>query len=285
MVIVEIIGGLGNQMFQYAFKMAYDAIHGGCALIDIGGFQSYKLRDFQLFVFNIENCVATPGQVAFCRNDRRVLRYKFPLKFWHETQGDIIYEKIENVYAPELLNKTGNAYFCGCFQTDKYFRHIRADVLRAFTLNTPLDSKNVDMLNRIRGCETPVSVHIRRGDYLGLQHIFGSVDKEYYLRAMNFIAAHVSNPHFFVFSDDVAWCRENIGGNYDISFVDINDGATCFFDLELMRNCRHNIIANSSFSWWGAWLNENPDKIVIAPKNWFADGRPTDIIPENWLKM
>lgn len=282
MVIVEIIGGLGNQMFQYAFKMAYDATHSEHALININTFDTYKVHKYQLNVFNIDDCVASPKQVIECRGERRKLCYKFPFGLHHQDVSNIVTEKIENVYEPELLNKRGDVYYVGYFQTEKYFQNIRPDVLRAFSLKVPLDTENNKMLENIRKTNA-VSLHVRRGDYVGLANIYGTTDLDYYKRAIEYIQSRVENPHFFVFSNDIAWCQDNLG--IKSTFVDINNGDTGYFDLELMRNCKHNIITNSTFSWWGAWLNENSNKIVVSPHQWFADGRPTDIIPDSWIKI
>lgn len=285
MVIVEIIGGLGNQMFQYAFKMAYDNKNAVHSCININTFQNYKRQSYQLNVFNIDSDLATPSMVKKTLNARRVLKWRFPFDWHHETISNIVKEKNENIYEPELLNKTGDIYFSGYFQTDKYFRRIRSDVLNAFTLKVPLNLENQKILNKIQKTKNSVSIHVRRGDYVQLQHIYGITDTEYYERAIEYISKNVKEPHFFVFSNDIEWCRKNIKTNHSITFVDINTAETGYFDLELMRNCKHNIIANSSFSWWGAWLNENPDKIVIAPQQWFFDGRSTDILPDDWIKL
>lgn len=285
MVIVEIMGGLGNQMFQYAFKMAYDAAHSQSALINVNTFNTYKSQPYLLDYFNIDKCYATPQQVANCQKKYRKLRWKFPFRFYHKTFVTTVTETIENIYDPQLINKTGDVYYTGYFQTEKYFKHIRDDILHAFSLRIPLNTENKRMLKKIKSTKTSVSVHIRRGDYTKLQHIYGATDIKYYKKAMQYISENVSNPHFFIFSNDIKWCKKHFSSNKNITFVDINDGNTGYFDLELMRNCKHNIIANSTFSWWGAWLNENPDKIVIAPGKWFADNRPTDIIPENWIKI
>ena len=130
-----------------------------------------------------------------------------------------------------------------------------------------------------------VSLHVRRGDYVKLQHIHGLCDLDYYAHAIRFITEHLTNPHFFIFSDDIQWVTNNLKIGFSHTFVDINHGHDSAWDMWLMANCKHNIIANSSFSWWGAWLNQNPNKIVVAPAQWFADGQQTDIISDDWTKI
>jgi hypothetical protein len=135
-----------------------------------------------------------------------------------------------------------------------------------------------------------VSLHVRRGDYvanLKVAAIHGLCSKEYYASAIKFISKKVERPHFFVFSDDINWVENNFKINYPCTYINQNFSNESYNDLRLMSLCQHNIIANSSFSWWGAWLNCNSEKIVIAPKKWFAnsDKRCDDLIPEKWVRL
>ena len=135
---------------------------------------------------------------------------------------------------------------------------------------------------------TSISLHIRRGDYLTPEnaetHCLCS--PSYYQNAIQYIVQRVENPHFFIFSDDITWVFDNFKMPYPYTIVNVNDSYTGYYDLELMRNCKHNIIANSTFSWWGAWLNENPNKIVIAPQRWFMNQEEEiDIIPSSWVRL
>jgi hypothetical protein len=135
-----------------------------------------------------------------------------------------------------------------------------------------------------------VSIHIRRGDYVtNKRHskVFSPCSHDYYSRAAKLIADQQPNPHYFVFSDDIGWAKANLEFEYPTTFVDVNDEAHSHEDMRLMSLCNHNIIANSSFSWWGAWLNVNPEKVVIAPQKWFSDYKcnTQDMIPENWIKI
>lgn len=179
----------------------------------------------------------------------------------------------------------GNTYIFGYFQTEKYFKHLRKELLEDFTLKTPLNEENVKMLTKIKSTNS-VSIHVRRTDYL-LQHkkiAYDLSDSDYFPKAIAYIGERVKNPHFFIFSDDIAWCKKNLNIKYEHTFVELNDESNGVFDLELMKNCKHNIIANSTFSWWGGWLNENPDKIVVAPALWFRKG-DNQTVPDDWVRI
>jgi hypothetical protein len=146
------------------------------------------------------------------------------------------------------------------------------------------------MLQKIAASNCPVSMHVRRGDMVKnpeVAQVHGSCNIDYYKRCMLQIEQRVDHPEYFVFSDDPLWCKENLQSNFPIHFVTGNDGSKAFLDIQLMRHCRHHIIANSSFSWWGAWLNPNPTKIVLAPIKWFNAGEhnTSDLIPPTWERI
>jgi len=267
MKVVSLMGGLGNQMFQYAFGAAWSPR----VYYDLSWFKRVKKikaatqRKYELDVFNL----------------------KLRKKPWLFSPRRKIVEKPENIFNPEYL-AVRHGHLKGYFQTEKYFTHIRKKLIRDFSLRKPLDAANMKMLARIKEHECAVSVHIRRGDYVKLTHIHTLQSPEYYTSAMKYLkSAGWGKPHYFVFSDDLDWAVKNVDFGKDFTPVDINDTDAAAFDLELMKNCKHNIIANSSFSWWGAWLNKNPNKIVIAPKIWFgtADMSWADIIPKSWIVL
>ena len=280
--IVKIQGGLGNQMFQYAFMRALSLKYNFKAMLDISYFYIDKfsnpavaVRKFLLNNYNIQLGIA----------DINIIRqYGFHIPILNR-----VFEtpNCAGKYL-EFLQKerNGNKYFIGYFQTEKYFKEYRSEILKDFELKTPLDTKNSEILSQIKDTNS-VSIHIRRGDYLKLQHIYHICSLEYYDEAINFISQTIENPHFYIFSDDIDWAKNNLKITYPHTFVDINSESNCCFDLELMKNCKHNIIANSTFSWWGAWLNENTDKIVISPKQWCCteEIHMDDIICEDWIKI
>lgn len=288
--IAWIQGGLGNQMFIYAFAQNYPSI-----LYDITIYDENCPRAFDLANYNIDRNFASDEQIKICKHEIRFknrlfskrLRKLFHLNKYILDFSNIKTEKVCSLYQKDLLNIKGKAYFDGYFQTYKYFEQYREKLLHDFTLLVPLDDANKAMLENIRK-ENAVAVHIRRGDYTTPKCPLELLDLDYYTRAFEIIKNKVKNPHFFIFSNDVEWVTKNIKTGCTQTIVDINDEAHGYFDLELMRNCKHDIIANSSFSWWGAWLNENPDKVVVAPQKWFKpkrDESSADMIPENWIRI
>ncbi|NTV98925.1 MAG: alpha-1,2-fucosyltransferase, partial [Chlorobiaceae bacterium] len=179
----------------------------------------------------------------------------------------------------------------GYWQSEKYFDAISRDIAREFRIITPLSPKSTETKKLIGSTES-VSVHVRRGDYVAEDYrgrIHGPLKISYYAEALDIIAQKKRSPHLFIFSDDIPWVKENLRFDFPARYVDHNDERSGFEDLHLMSLCRHNIIANSTFSWWGAWLNRNPTKIVIAPKQWFPDPKmnslTSDLIPDSWIRL
>ena len=265
--IVRIIGGLGNQFAQYAFAVWLRNKTGDRVLLDTNWFKnikpSYTKREYQLDLFNIKIPAAIKLQIRLCKHPIWCVLLNPVLAFLHITRPSNEIE--EQYYTNKELPLYGNKYYKGWFFNEKYFKDYRTEILQELSLKIPLDVKNQKMLRKIKATNS-ISLHVRRGDYLKLTDVFGLCSLDYYSRAVEQIAKKVKNPHFFLFSDDPTWIKENIKLNYPSTIVDINDGDHGYFDMELMKNCKHNIIANSTFSWWASWLNENPNKIVISPQ-------------------
>ena len=268
MKIVKLSGGLGNQMFQYAFAQALKH-YGHEVLFDVEWFEKVKKsahgatqRNFDLQVFNVDVPVADAKSAARAKR-AYFCGVKLPAFIFDGVQK----EKCAYSYYEEFLTDKKKSYYAGVFSNVCYFYKYRDEIVRAFSLKEKLDKPNEQMLQKIKNSNS-VSVHIRRGDYvkLGL-----TCNLAYYQNAVAAMEKQVEAPHFYIFSDDIAWVKENLPLKSACTFVDINSGETGYFDMELMKNCRHNIIANSTFSWWAAWLNENPDKIVLAPYNQTSD--------------
>lgn len=265
MKIVKLSGGLGNQMFQYAFGQALKNA-GHEVLYDAGWFEDVNKskksratkRNYELGVFKAAVDLATPKQVAACRNENFLLP-----KFLRRLFSRVIREKYAYSYYEEFLSVKEDAYFTGVFANASYFYDLRGELIKAFSLKDEMSDANKEMLGKIKNTQS-VSIHIRRGDYvkLGL-----TCNLDYYYQAMAYINSQIKDAHFYIFSDDVKWVKENLKIDKPHTFVDINDGSTGYCDLELMKNCRHNIAANSTFSWWASYLNQNPGKIVLAPKD------------------
>ena len=179
-----------------------------------------------------------------------------------------------------------DAYLCGYWQSEKYFKDIREVILKEFTFPIQAVKSNVKLTDQMK-LENSVSIHVRRSDYLTEQNlkVYGNICTEkYYSNAINYIEGIIDNPHYYVFTDDLQWAKEYFkGDNYTI--VSENRGKDSYIDMYLMSQCKHNIIANSSFSWWGAWLNQNPDKKVLAPKKWFHNHEKEEIVCEDWIRI
>lgn len=288
MVITNISGGIGNQLFQYALGRVL-AIKNSDTLkldtLDLRHNQQFGsvAREFDIAKFNIAATLAADDEAKKLRDPYglpsfiiRRLRMKF-----------ISYG--ETGYDPRLLTKTGNIYLDGYFQSYKYFTDIRHILLRELTLKDGLGSAAKSWQNKIISTPNTVSVHVRRGDYVtdkNTQKNFGPCPIDYYVRAMEKIGETVSNPTHVVFSDDITWTRVNLKFPDNTLYVSGEDMAAVE-DLILMSMCTHNIISNSTFSWWGSWLNQHSNKIVIAPTPWLDNGliKEDDLLPPEWVRL
>ena len=200
-----------------------------------------------------------------------------------------LYEKQLFNFDSDVLKATANAYLTGYWQSYKFFESIRSALLNDFEFSETPAKIQYEFIDKIHQ-QNSVSVHIRRGDYVSnpeYTKIHGVCSTDYYHRAIEYICSKVENPAFYFFSDDMDWVKKNITVNNDCVYVTGTPAGKDFYEMYLMSICKHNIIANSSFSWWGAWLNKNTEKIVIAPKLWMADPTidTTDLIPANWIRI
>jgi len=287
-VIVKLLGGLGNQMFQYAFgkKMA---LKNNCDLkLDLSFYQEQNARRYELDHFNITPAIATSPEVEALKQ-KQVRQENLRFKFLFKPRPYFIHEK-NLAFNPAYFNTRDQVYIDGYWQSEKYFIDAAPQIREDFRFATPPSNNNRLMLSQIESCNA-VSIHIRRGDFLAAEfiEIHGLCSVEYYNDAVDIMAKKIEKPVFFVFSDNIPWAKQNIKTNQEICFVDINDDHSAFEDLRLMSACKHHIIANSSFSWWGAWLNAGENKLVIAPKKWFANEdmnkASSSIVPENWIRI
>lgn len=292
--IVKLNGGLGNQMFQYAFaraladKFSVDIVFDFCFFEDIKMHENFTTRVFELDVFDINYKSAEKEDLDKVKypDFESKLKRSFAKTFPQKYSINYIREKNSYAFDKKLLSSPDYIYYEGYFQNEKYFKHLRTALLKEFSLKVPLDEKNQIVLDKILETNS-ISIHIRRGDYVDLEStskIHGTCSLDYYKEAIEYIAKRVKDPHFFLFSDDIEWVIKNLKLEYPFTVVDFNQDKG-WFDLNLMKQCKHNITANSSFSWWGAWLNENPDKIVIAPKKWSLQKQKGNIIPKDWVKL
>jgi hypothetical protein len=263
MIVAKIIGGLGNQCFQYAAGRHLAEIHRTEFKIDISEYEEYKLHAFSLNHFNIMEKYASPEEVA-------ALKYVKQRQFHFD---------------PEILHLPNGIYLHGYWQSEKYFAGISEIIRRELSVKSFLSGRDAELAEQISSCES-VSAHIRRADYV-YEELFDPCGLEYYSASIEELSRAVENPRFFVFADDKAWVRENFKLPYPMTFIDHNGPDKNYEDMRLMSLCKHNIIANSTFSWWGAWLNRNPHKMVFAPSKWFTEkarSSSRDVIPDSWIK-
>jgi hypothetical protein len=289
MVITRLIGGLGNQMFQYAAARQLAESHRVTLKLDITGFREYTRRKYELDHFNIRAEIATDAELSAFKGDNLAASY-FRRSFGRflPYRNRYIRERFFH-YDPAIARFGGNIYLDGYWQCEKYFRDIADIIRRELTVRHDPDHSNKALAAEITAVNA-VSLHIRRGDYVSdpVTHQYhGVCTLEYYQRAVALIADAIAKPHFFVFSDDPDWVRRNLKLKYPSTCVSGNGPEKSYEDLRLMSLCKHHIIANSSFGWWGAWLNNKAGKIVVAPNKWFRDSKidTSDLIPGGWYRI
>lgn len=294
MNIIRMTGGLGNQMFQYALYLKLKALGKDVKMDDITEYEGRDARPIMLWVFGIDYPRATQEEIdeitdGFLKLTHRVRRKLFGRKSLEYTEKDCNFDE-------EILIKEP-AYFTGYFQSEKYFKDIETEIRRAFSFSDKMwEGLPAELVEKIKGYQgqidkkDAVSVHIRRGDYLDNVEAYGNICTEaYYHSAIDYMKSKMSNASFFVFSNEPEWTKNWIQGQFDESFdftvIEGADEVTGYLDLYLMSRCKHHILANSSFSWWGAWLNEDSEKLVIAPDKWFGNQECRDIYTEEMIRI
>ncbi len=291
MVIVELTGGLGNQLFQYAAARAVAHRNGVPLKLDLSWFEKHPQRTYALDGFMIDAGIATREEIAELRPRRWSFRWaagQVSERMRPRTHRRLIRER-KRRFDPTLLNAKGNVYLIGYWQSEQYFADVTELIRGELIFRTPPDGRNAEFFARI-GATDSIGLHIRRGDYVTdpiLRDIYGTPDLQYYARALTRITERTNANHIFVFSDDIQWARENLVTALPVEFVCHNGPGKEIEDLRLMSRCHHHVIANSSFSWWGAWLAERPGQLVVAPDPWFRDRKwePEDIVPERWITL
>ncbi len=286
MVIVKIIGGLGNQLFQYAYAKSLQ-LKGYDVKIDISAFNEYKLHGgYQLDKYKISLISSKDyeNKQFYSRKLFSKILYKLNLKRKN------IHKESNLLFDSSLLQIRDNTYMEGYFQSEKYFNNIRNVLLEECTIKAKLSDYALKIKQDIESFNNSCSIHVRRGDFTNKdnKNIHGSCSLEYYRNAIDYMEKKYNNMKYYIFSDDISWCKENLKIK-NIEYIDCVENRIPHEDIYLMSLCKHNIIANSSFSWWGAWLNKNKDKIVISPKRWFTSNylqeQSKDIMCESWIKL
>jgi len=287
MIVLQAQGGLGNQLFQYAAARRL-ALQSQCALVvDHHWFDHPRPgetpRALELNRYQVVMRLGTPLELLRWAPLRsrwgRYLKPLLPMTLLRE-QGHGVNHKV--------LSASGNCYLSGFWQSEAYFADVRTQLLTELTPIATPGPEDLAMINRMQE-GTPISVHVRRGDYVSLASAsayHGLCTLEYYRKAIAYMAERVQSPTLFIFSDDPDWTKAHLKSPFPTHYVDHNPPEKAFQDLRLMSLCRHHILANSSFSWWGAWLSRSADGLVIAPERWYAVDRPTpDLIPSRWIRM
>lgn len=296
MIIVKLMGGLGNQMFQYAAARRLALAHNtevalDCSYFDITETQD-TVRKYELGKFPICARQASTLEIAelsgsyknFIQRSLIALRRtcgmaRIPAPVYESHIG----------FNPDILNCPDNVYLCGYWQSERYFSDIAETILNELTPTDEIADEILDVSKQIRNSNS-VAVHFRRGDYVNNHKsaaFHGVLPISYYENALQHITESLAKPELFVFSDEPEWVRKEIQFPYPAHIIDSNPERPPYQDMRLMSLCNHAIIANSSFSWWGAWMIRNPDKIVIAPERWLIKKhvKTVDLLPESWIKL
>lgn len=295
MVIVRISGGLGNQLFQYAAGWAC-AVRNSCGLkVELSAYSrpprgQEAARTFELPLLLGDVPVASDAELAVIQRynqDQLYKAYNRSRKLLGLTPAyTYCQERVPMHFDPAILSSTGKLlYVDGDWQNEKYFADIASELRRAFVPpRLAADVRNY-VLSQEMGQQASVSLHVRRGDYLN-NEVHKPAPLSYYQAAIELVKAQLGAPHFYIFSDDLAWARQHLDfGRAPSTFLDHNTGPNSYKDLHLMSCCQHHIVANSSFSWWGAWLGINSGKLVVAPEEWltFLNVKAASVVPASWV--
>jgi hypothetical protein len=298
MIVVKLMGGLGNQMFQYAFAKNLSIKNNTSLKIDLSFLlnrsprENFIFRDFDLDIFESNYDFVTEEEVdkaAIFNSSKGIVSKLFSKK---QTKLDVQLIEQHFYFEASNIKKDQDIYLDGYWQSEKYFLENEVSIRADFKFKHPL-SEIEKKMNEIIVHTNSVCVNFRRTDFLDLKNsadTHGVIDYGYYEQAIQRIVENVKSPHFFIFSDDIEWCKENVKITHPITFVEHSFKGEKFSSyLQLMKNCKHFIIPNSTFAWWAAWLSESKDKMVIAPNNWFKDptlqSQTSDIIPSSWIKL
>ncbi len=288
LILVKIIGGLGNQMFQYAAALALGKRWQCPVKVDIRSYDKYKTHEYLLDQYKSPPVIAGAKDLAPFESttnswQRRLHRYipKYQPTYKHYYQPSFCFDpNLIKLRPPLYLRK-------GYFQSEKFFLSYAQMLRDTFQPKRPLSPHSHALWEKIKASPWPVALHVRRGDYLKYQHIHPLCKRAYYEKAVNIInKLSGQKAAYFVFSDDIPEARAMLSFIPNAIFVTAHENEP-WVDMNLIAACRDAIIANSSFSWWGAWLNPHPEKHIIAPRLWFSDDRldAGDLIPSQWTSL
>ena len=284
MIIVRLMGGLGNQMFQYAFGRSLAERRNTRLKLDISHFKNdIPRREYDLSMFNLEEEFASKEEIF-------KLKQRFSSQIFDKVANKVLGYRTSFIVEPHFhfsaraFNAPDNVYLHGYWQTEKYFSDIGPIIRNEFTFREQMSTAAVALLDRIRSTNS-ICVNVRRGDFV-TNPFHGSYGVPYYKKADAIIEQCTPEREYFVFSDEIEWCARNLNFSGPTTFVSHEFAGPKFQDyLRLMAGCKHFIIPNSSFAWWAIWFNSEPSRIVIAPKAWFSDPSidTSDLTPPDWL--
>lgn len=290
MIVSRIDGGLGNQLFQYAYGLYLARKHGTELALDTRAYESGPQHGYLLDRLQIDAPVVAGDQLRkLPRKYREESRWS--MRSMLSVQGLRRHKESPFGFRESHLQVANDRYLVGYWQSERFFPGMREELLQQFRPRSPLSEQSSRVLNRIQATESAV-LHIRRGDYLSnpeAAKLYAALQLDYYIRSLqDWVATHRTlQPEVFVFSNDMQWCKENISLPWRTHWVDHNGSETAHEDMCLMSHAQCNVIANSTFSWWAAWLNNRPGRAVYAPADWFRpntlDG--SSLLCENWKRM
>jgi hypothetical protein len=290
---VLIYGGLGNQMFQYAFCKALNLRGHESKILFTNFFYHRHHNGFDLcsafklkldFPSKLYKALLDNGQMLYNNKKSKYLLEEIITRY-HKKKYKLYQEKEEFFFDENVFHQT-SSFMVGTWQSEKYFADIKEFIKEDFIFIPPKDKKNKELSKEILDCNS-VSIHVRRGDYLDPRWAASHQvinDKTYYSNAINYVNNKIKNPRFYIFSDDISWVVQNLSVPNSV-IISHNKGKNSYFDMYLMSLCKHNIISNSTFSWWGAWLNNNETKIVTIPYRWLNTKDCKELYPANWIKI
>lgn len=292
MIVVQLIGGLGNQMFQYALGRSLAIKRNVPLKLDASWFENIENvntnREYELKNYPIAAQIVDTSKMKI--GEEYASPRRLPFRGFFAKNPLSVYSEPSAAFHKEVLQLPDNSYLVGYWQNENYFKEIRQTILLKEFKPNKLSTYSQKTAEQIKK-QPSVSLHIRRGDYANnpqTNKFHGLTPVAYYTKALGYIQNKCPDLQIFVFSDDISWCKANLPFTKEATFVNGNKPERSCEDMYLMKLCDHNIIANSSFSWWGAWLNENPHKIVVAPKTWFQDrkaNQKADIVPRDWVRV
>jgi len=298
MILLRLTGGLGNQMFQYALgtnlalKNNTELKIDTTLLADLKQpHEIYTHRNLEIDLFDIPLKFATQKEIEYFNGKTysTIPGKVYNKILWQFRKKNLIIEKERNFH-PEILSLKDNKCLIGGWQSEKYFKDIKNNIRKLYSFHKLLTGKALEISKEIQNTNS-VCIHVRRGDYVTsplYNEVLGIQELSYYTKALEILKSQRPVDSLFVFSDDINWCKKNLTFTIPANYMDYDTSEKKYItDMHLMSLCKHFIISNSTFGWWAAWLGNNKEKAVIAPKNWFKNPAfsSTDIVPDDWLKL